>query len=113
MSPPFFSDYCCFRNTNFKSTYLDSSIFCLKSFKFKKKHFLFRISAQGFLQSEHLKNSENKKDLVKAWDKIKLNSFYETKSSDTFILYDESTSQKITEEGKKNLMVIQEAIKNC
>jgi len=58
-----------------------------------------------------MENSENKKDLVKAWDKIKLNSFYETKSSDTFILYDESTSQKITEECKKNLMVIQEAVK--
>ena len=54
---------------------------------------------------------ETKTDAEKIWDKIKLNSFYEPKSSDTFILYDESTSQKITEESKKNLMVIQEALK--
>ena len=57
-------------------------------------------------------NNQTKIDAEKIWDNIKLNSFYEAKSSDTFILYDESIAQKITEEGKKNLILIQEVVKN-
>ena len=57
-------------------------------------------------------NNQTKIDVEKIWDKIKLNSFYEAKSSDTFILYDESIAQKITEEGKKNLILLQEVVKN-
>lgn len=57
-------------------------------------------------------NNQTKIDAEKIWDKIKLNSFYEAKSSDTFILYDESIAQKITEEGKKNLILLQEVVKN-
>jgi hypothetical protein len=55
---------------------------------------------------------QTKADAEKHWDKVKLNSFYELKGSDTSILYDETTSQKITEEGKKNLILLQEALKN-
>ena len=57
-------------------------------------------------------NNQTKIDAEKIWDKIKLNSFYESKSSDTFILYDETIAQKITEEGKKNLILLQEVVKN-
>lgn len=57
-------------------------------------------------------NNQTKIDAEKIWDKIKLNSFYEAKSSDTFILYDETIAQKITEEGKKNLILLQEVVKN-
>jgi len=57
-------------------------------------------------------NNQTKIDAEKIWDKIKLNSFYEPKSSNTFILYDESIAQKITEEGKKNLILLQEVVKN-
>jgi hypothetical protein len=57
-------------------------------------------------------NKQTKTDAEKLWDKVKLNSFYEPKGSDKFILYDETTSQKITEDGKKNLILLQEALKN-
>ena len=57
-------------------------------------------------------NNQTKIDAEKIWDNIKLNSFYEAESSDTFILYDESIAQKITEEGKKNLILLQEVVKN-
>ena len=46
-------------------------------------------------------NNQTKTDIEKIWDKIKLNSLYEPKSSDTFIFYDKSIAQKIIEEGKK------------
>ena len=59
-----------------------------------------------------MNNNQTKKEVEKFWDKVKLNSFYEAKGSDTFILYDESLSQKITEEGKKNLILLQEGLKN-
>ena len=59
-----------------------------------------------------INNNQTKTDGEKLWDKVKLNSFYEPKSSDTFILYDETTSQKITEDGKKNLILLLEALKN-
>jgi imidazole glycerol phosphate synthase subunit HisF len=57
-------------------------------------------------------NKQTKTDAEKLWDKVELNSFYEPKGSDKFILYDETTSQKITEDGKKNLILLQEALKN-
>jgi hypothetical protein len=59
-----------------------------------------------------MNNNQTKNESEKLWDKIKLNSFYELKGSDTFILYDESVSQQITEDGKKNLILLQEAHKN-
>ena len=59
-----------------------------------------------------MNNNQTKTDGEKLWDKVKLNSFYEPKSSDTFILYDETTSQKITEDCKKNLILLLEALKN-
>jgi hypothetical protein len=59
-----------------------------------------------------MSNNQTKTESEKLWDKIKLNSFYEAKGSDTFILYDESVSQQITEDGKKNLILLQEALKN-
>jgi hypothetical protein len=55
---------------------------------------------------------EHKTDAEKLWDKIKLNSFYYAKGADTFFLYDESVSQQITEEGKKNLNLLKETDKN-
>jgi len=51
-------------------------------------------------------------NVKKIWDKIKLNSFYEAKSSDTFVMYDENKANQITEEGKKNLTAIHESLKN-
>jgi hypothetical protein len=59
-----------------------------------------------------MNNNQTKTEAEKLWDKIKLNSFYELKGSDTFILYDESVSQEITEDGKKNLILLEEALKN-
>lgn len=49
-------------------------------------------------------NEKKQTDAEKIWDKIKLNSFYEPKGLDIFILHDESLSQQITEEGKKILI---------
>jgi hypothetical protein len=59
-----------------------------------------------------MSNNQTKTESEKLWDKIKLNSFYEPKGSDTFILYDESVSQQITEDGKKNLILLKGACKN-
>ena len=56
---------------------------------------------------------KTQKDLVKAWAKMKLNSSYEFPPVPVIPMeYDENKSLQITEEGKKNLMVIQEALKN-
>ena len=60
-----------------------------------------------------MKNSENKKDLVKAWAKMELNSSYCFPPVSVVPMgYDENKALQITEEGKKNLMMIQEALKN-
>lgn len=59
-----------------------------------------------------MNNNQTKTEAEKLWDKIKLNSFYEPKGSDTFILNDERVSEQITEDGKKNLILLQEALKN-
>lgn len=60
-----------------------------------------------------MKNSENQKDLVKAWAKMELNSSYGFPPVPVIPMeYDENKALQITEEGKKNLMVIQEALKN-
>jgi len=56
---------------------------------------------------------KTQKDLVKAWDKIELNSSYGFPPIPVIpMVYDENKALQITEEGKKNLMVIQEALKN-
>ena len=56
---------------------------------------------------------KTQKDLVKAWAKMELNSSYEFPPVPVIPMeYDENKSLQITEEGKKNLMVIQEALKN-
>jgi len=54
------------------------------------------------------------KDLVKAWAKIELNSSYGFPPVPTVISmeYDKNKTLQITEEGKKNLRLIQEALKN-
>jgi hypothetical protein len=60
-----------------------------------------------------MKNSENQKDLVKAWTKMELNSSYGFPPVPIIPMeYDENKALQITEEGKKNLMVMQEALKN-
>ena len=56
---------------------------------------------------------ETQKDLVKAWTKMELNSSYGFPPVPVIPMeYDENKALQITEEGKKNLMVIQEALKN-
>lgn len=56
---------------------------------------------------------KTQKDLVKAWVKIKLNSSYGFPPVPVIPMeYDENKALQITEEGKKDLMVIQEALKN-
>jgi hypothetical protein len=50
-------------------------------------------------------NNQTKTESEKLWDKIKLNSFYEAKGSDIFILYDESVSQQITEDAENELRI--------
>lgn len=60
-----------------------------------------------------MKNSQTQKDLVKAWAKMELNSSYGFPPIPVIpMVYDENKALQITEEGKKNLMVIQEALKN-
>ena len=55
----------------------------------------------------------NQKDLVKEWYKMILNSSYGLPPIPIIpMYYDENKSLQITEDGKKNLMLIQEAIKN-
>jgi hypothetical protein len=49
-------------------------------------------------------------DIVKAWAKMELNSSYGFPPVPVIPMeYDENKALQITEEGKKNLMVIQEA----
>ena len=53
------------------------------------------------------------KDIVKAWAKMELNSSYGFPPISVISMeYDENKVLQITEEGKKNLMLIQEAVKN-
>ena len=60
-----------------------------------------------------MENSRTQKDLVKAWSKMELNSSYGFPPIPVIpMYYDENKALQITEEGKKNLMVIQEALKN-
>jgi hypothetical protein len=60
-----------------------------------------------------MKNSQSQKDLVKAWAKMELNSSYGFPPIPVIPMeYDENKALQITEEGKKNLMLIQEALKN-
>lgn len=60
-----------------------------------------------------MKNSQTQKDLTKAWSKIELNSSYGFPPVPVIPMeYDENKALQITEIGKKNLMVIQEALKN-
>ena len=60
-----------------------------------------------------MKNSQTQKDLVKVWAKIELNSSYGFPPVPVIPMeYDKNKALQITEEGKKNLMVIQEALKN-
>jgi hypothetical protein len=57
--------------------------------------------------------SRTQKDIVKVWDKIELNSSYGFPPVPVIaMVYDENKVLQITEEGKKNLMLIQEALKN-
>jgi hypothetical protein len=61
-----------------------------------------------------MKNSQSQKDLVKAWAKMELNSSYGFPPIPVIPMeYDENKALQITEEGKKNLMLIQEALKNA
>ena len=56
---------------------------------------------------------KTQKDLVKTWAKIELNSSYGFPPIPVIPMkYDENKALQITEEGKKNLIVIQEALKN-
>jgi len=56
---------------------------------------------------------KTKKELVKAWAKMELNSSYGLPPIPAIpMVYDENKALQITKEGKKNLMVIQEALKN-
>ena len=56
---------------------------------------------------------KTQKDIVKACVKIELNSSYGFPPVPVIPMeYDENKALQITEEGKKNLMVIQEALKN-
>ena len=60
-----------------------------------------------------MKNSQTQKDLVKSWAKIELNSSYGFPPVPVIPMeYDENKALQITEEGKKNLLVIQAALKN-
>ncbi len=55
----------------------------------------------------------SQKDLVKAWSKMELNSSYGFPPVPVIPMeYDENKSLQITEEGKKNLMLIQKVVKN-
>ena len=56
---------------------------------------------------------KTQRDLVKAWAKIELNSSYGLPPIPNISMeYDENKALQITEEGKKNLMTIQEVLKN-
>jgi hypothetical protein len=56
---------------------------------------------------------KTQKDLLKAWAKIELNSSYGFPPVPVIpMVYDENKELQITEDGKKNLMLIQEVLKN-
>jgi len=56
---------------------------------------------------------KTQKDLVKAWAKMELNSSYGFPPVPNIPMeYDKNKTLQITEKGKKNLMMIQEALKN-
>jgi hypothetical protein len=60
-----------------------------------------------------VKNMENQKEITKAWAKMELNSSYGFPPIPVIPMeYDENKALHITEEGKKNLIVIMEALKN-
>jgi hypothetical protein len=60
-----------------------------------------------------MKNSKRQKELTEAWVKMQLNSSYGFPPVSVIPMeYDENKALLITEEGKKNLMVIQEVLKN-
>jgi len=60
-----------------------------------------------------MKNSKTQKEIIKAWAKMELNSSYGFPPVSVMPMeYYENKALQITEEGKKNLMVIQEALKN-
>ena len=53
------------------------------------------------------------KDIIKAWTKMELNSSYGLPSVPvTTMVYDKNNAFRITEEGRKNLMMIQKVFKN-
>ena len=53
------------------------------------------------------------KDLVKAWAKMELNSSYGFPPVSVIpMMYDEKKVLQITEEGKRNLIMIQNILKN-
>jgi len=56
---------------------------------------------------------KTQKDLLKAWAKIELNSSYGFPPVPVIpMVYNENKELQITEDGKKNLMLIQEVLKN-
>jgi hypothetical protein len=60
-----------------------------------------------------MENLQTQKDLAKAWTKMELNSSYGFPPIQVIpMVYNENKAFQIIEEGKKNLMVIQEVLKN-
>ena len=58
-------------------------------------------------------NTKTQKELTKAWAKMELNSSYGFPPVPVIPMeYDENKALQITKEGNKNLMMIQEALKN-
>jgi hypothetical protein len=55
---------------------------------------------------------EQKEYLKKLWDKMELNSVYKPIGNNFFIIYDKNTSDKITEDGKKYIQLVEEQTKN-
>ena len=61
-----------------------------------------------------MENSKTQKEITKAWAKMELNSSYGFPPIPIIpMVYDEDKALQITKEGKKNLMLIQEVLKNC
>jgi hypothetical protein len=60
-----------------------------------------------------MKNSKTQKEITKAWAKMELNSSYGFPPVPVIPMqYDENKVLQITKDGKKNLMLIQEVLKN-
>ena len=58
-----------------------------------------------------MENTQTQKDITKAWAKMVLNSSYGFPPVPIIPMqYDENKALQITEEGKKNLMLIQEVL---